>query len=253
MPTHRHPRSGRADPEESFNEFYLATWHRLVTFLYAMTGDLPVAYDLAQEAYARAWQGWHRVVSYPDPEAWLRMVASVLLIDHRPPAPTWTVEPPSMDSLVLLTALRQLPRGQRYAIVLHHLLGVPESEASDQSGAPVIVTRARLAAGRATLSELLGWDLVPQDRASPDPRFSTLYRETGKLRWPSAASLRHRGQQPRWRRRVAVTVAAAVVLLAGGAMVSLALGPERPPSPPTVTTPTVSARIGSPTSAPAAP
>jgi Sigma-70, region 4 len=141
--------------------------------------------------------------------------------------PDRVVEPPSVESLVLVTALRQLPADQRYAIVLHHLLGVPVSDVSEQSGVSMNAVKARLASGRRALSELLGWD--PLEEA--DPRFTALYRETGKLGFPSAASLRRRGQQPR-RRRVAVTVAAAVILLVGGALVSQARGPEPLPSPP---------------------
>lgn len=205
MPAQKIPAEGL---EESFNEFYLAAWQRVVTFGYAMVGDLREAYDIAREAFVTAWQRWHRVVHYADPEAWVRMVASVLLIDRwreaqtRPlgyhgRGPDGVVDPPSIESLVLVTALRQLPADQRYAIVLHHVLGVPVSEVSEQSGVRVNAARARLASGRRTLSELLGWDLPEEeDRATAHPRFTALYRDTGTLALPSAASLRRHGQQP---------------------------------------------------------
>ena len=57
-----------------FEEFYQATRHRLVTFLYAMSGDRADAQDAAQEAYVRAWQRWSSISAYDDPEAWLRTV-----------------------------------------------------------------------------------------------------------------------------------------------------------------------------------
>jgi predicted RNA polymerase sigma factor len=57
-----------------FEDFYESTRHRVVAFLYAIVGDRAEAQDVAQEAYARAWQRWNRVSSYGDPEAWVRVV-----------------------------------------------------------------------------------------------------------------------------------------------------------------------------------
>jgi len=59
----------------TFDEFYTATNRRLLHHMYAMTGDLADAQDLVQEAYARTWQRWSTVLSYADPEAWVRTVA----------------------------------------------------------------------------------------------------------------------------------------------------------------------------------
>src|SRR3954447_18109754 len=63
--------SGSAD----FDEFYVAAVHRVVLYVYAACGDRAEAQDIAQEAFARAWQHWARVSDYDDPEAWVRMVA----------------------------------------------------------------------------------------------------------------------------------------------------------------------------------
>lgn len=68
--------------QEAFDEFYSATRRRVVTFLYAVGGDLPDAHDVAQEAYARAWQRWRTVGGYADPEAWVRKVGYRLLINR---------------------------------------------------------------------------------------------------------------------------------------------------------------------------
>ncbi|RSM61724.1 hypothetical protein DMB66_24020 [Actinoplanes sp. ATCC 53533] len=57
-----------------FEEFYTGTRHRLITYLYAMTGDRAEAQDAAQEAYVRAWQRWSTVSGYDNPEAWVRTV-----------------------------------------------------------------------------------------------------------------------------------------------------------------------------------
>lgn len=65
-----------------FDEFYAATAQRLVRQLYALTGDLGDAQDIAQEAYARAWQRWARVSKYEAPEAWVRTVGLRLAVSR---------------------------------------------------------------------------------------------------------------------------------------------------------------------------
>lgn len=65
-----------------FDEFYAATSQRLVRQFYAMCGDLGEAQDIAQEAYARAWQRWSTVSAYDSPEAWIRTVGIRLAINR---------------------------------------------------------------------------------------------------------------------------------------------------------------------------
>lgn len=51
---------------------------RLVRYAYALTGNVSDAQDIAQEAFARAWQRWDSVRGYDCPEAWVRRVATNL-------------------------------------------------------------------------------------------------------------------------------------------------------------------------------
>jgi RNA polymerase sigma-70 factor (ECF subfamily) len=92
-------------PDElDFDEFYTASFRRIVSQIYAMTGNLAEAEDSVQEAYARAWQRWDDVRKYGDPEAWIRTVAYRLSVSAwrkavnrrtahrgRPPRPTCRV------------------------------------------------------------------------------------------------------------------------------------------------------------------
>ena len=153
--------------EESFDEFYRTSLHRVGTFLYAMCGDLAEAQDAAQEAYVRAWQRWSVISAYEDPEGWVRMVGLRLcrnrwrktrnrVAAYRRHGAESVVEPPGDDTVALVTALRRLPAGDRQAVVMHHLLDLPVADVAAQTGVPVNTVKTRLVRGRRTLAALLG-------------------------------------------------------------------------------------------------
>lgn len=155
-----------------FDAFYQGSRQRVVTALYALTGDLAEAQDVTQEAYARAWQRWRKVAAYDDPEAWVRMVARriaysgwrkarnrVAAYRRHGPAPPAT--PPSDDTIALVTALRALPLEQRETVVLHHIVGLPVEQVARQMGVPTGTVKTRLARGRKALSALLAIE-VPE-------------------------------------------------------------------------------------------
>ncbi len=157
------------DPD--FAEFYHGTWQRLVTFVFAVGGDLGEAQDIAQEAYARCWQRWGTVGGYEDPEAWVRTVAFRLhlnrwrkarnrLVAYRRHGAGRPVAAPSDDTVALVAALRRLDARQRQAIVLHHLLDLSVEEVARQTGATVSTVKARLVRGRRVLADVLGTDLT---------------------------------------------------------------------------------------------
>jgi RNA polymerase sigma-70 factor, ECF subfamily len=151
----------RADAD--FDQFYLGTRARLVGQMFALTGDLHEAEDLAQEAYARAAADWARIGAYEAPEAWVRRVACNLAHNRgrrlrrhaaalvklgRPPS----VPPLSVDELALVAALKTLPVRQREAVVLHHLAGLSVEEIAAQSGRPTGTVKSWLSRGRAALA-----------------------------------------------------------------------------------------------------
>jgi RNA polymerase sigma-70 factor (ECF subfamily) len=152
---------------DDFAEFYQGTWRRIVTFVYAMSGDLAEAEDLAQEAYARTWSRWSTVRGYADPESWVRTVAYRLFISrwrkmrnrlaaYRRHGPADPADPPSEDTVALVAALRELPDVQRHAIVLHHLLDLPVAEIARQTGTSENTVKARLVRGRRAIAKELG-------------------------------------------------------------------------------------------------
>jgi len=156
-----------------FEEFYQGSRHRVVTFLYALTSDRGEAQDVAQEAYARAWQNWSRVASYEDPEAWVRMVAYRLAMNvwrkatnrfraYRRHGTGPDVEPPGETTLVVRAALRDLPEHERLVVVMHYVLDLPVAEISRQTGLPANTVKTRLARGRRRLASLMNIDLAEE-------------------------------------------------------------------------------------------
>ncbi|RSM63969.1 SigE family RNA polymerase sigma factor [Actinoplanes sp. ATCC 53533] len=158
-----------------FEEFYTGTRHRLIMYLYAMTGDRAEAQDAAQEAYVRAWQRWSTVSSYDNPEAWVRTVGQRLCLNHWRKARNRIgaylrhgtgpdADPPSENTVALISALKQLSVAERQAVAMHHLMDLSVAEVAAQTGVPVNTIKTRLARGRRALAGLLDED-APEEYA----------------------------------------------------------------------------------------
>ena len=64
-----------------FEDFYQASYGRIMALLLAVLGDRQEAEDAAQEAFARALARWPRLSTYDLPEAWVRRVALRIAVD----------------------------------------------------------------------------------------------------------------------------------------------------------------------------
>ena len=156
------------DDSADFDAFYGATVRRVVLYLYAACGDRGDAQDIAQEAFARAWQHWPKVAGYEDPEAWVRTIAWRLMINRWRSLRRWiavrgrvasaaaeAVGAPSPDRVAVIAALQQLPRPQRQVIALFYLLDMPVEQIAATTGSPPGTVKVRLSRARAALSRLL--------------------------------------------------------------------------------------------------
>lgn len=150
--------SGRTD----YDEFFTAARPQLVGLAFALTGDIQVAHELAQEALVRAWINWRKIRSYDDPSAWARRVVRNFAANYgrhlrlAPMLPPMeNVSAPTTDRLAMIDALAQLPAPQREALVLHDGLGVPVAEVASELGVPEGTVRSWLSRGRAVLSPIL--------------------------------------------------------------------------------------------------
>jgi RNA polymerase sigma-70 factor, ECF subfamily len=148
-------RPHRADAGAAgFDDFYGATATRLVRYAYALTGNISDAQDIAQEAFARAWQRWDSVRGFDSPEAWVRRVATNLAASRfrrdrtaRAAAPYLTaadVPEISPDTVALVAALRTLPERQRVVVVLHYLADLPIGQIAAELRCPVGSVKAWL-------------------------------------------------------------------------------------------------------------
>ena len=168
----------RPSDEADFDAFYRATAPRVVRLVHASTGDLGLAQDCTQEAFARAWADWARVSGADDPLAWVRTVARRLAISdwrrgrtrreaHRRVAsreegPTGTAE-----HVDVVAALRTLPPDVREAVVLYYVGDLSVEAVAARTGARPGTVKARLHRGRSRLAPLLSLDADPST-ADPD-------------------------------------------------------------------------------------
>jgi RNA polymerase sigma-70 factor (ECF subfamily) len=151
-----------------FDAFYQASARRVVLYLYAICGDLSDAQDIAQEAYARAWQHWPKVSGFDNPEGWVRTVGWRLAANRWRGVKRWLAaqarlgptdpptDSPSPDRVAVVAALQQLPAAQRQAVALHYLLDMSVNEIAAGTGTPAGTIKARLSRARTALAGLLG-------------------------------------------------------------------------------------------------
>jgi RNA polymerase sigma-70 factor, ECF subfamily len=161
--------------EGDFEDFYAATFDRLVGQLFLVTGDLHDAEDVVQEALTRAAVRWPRLRDYDAPEAWVRRVAMNLASDgfrraRRRLAVAVRLQadagmrPTPPEEPALSDALRALPLTQRKVVVLHYLLDLPVDQVAAELAVPVGTVKSRLARARAALAARL----APETRELPD-------------------------------------------------------------------------------------
>ncbi len=140
---------GTADAE--FSDFMHGRWSGLVRLGSGLTGDLQLAEDLAQTAFARAYASWGRVRKADNPDAYLRRIvvnANRNRFRRLRVGEVLTGALPDIlsagdgadqrsDRAALVAALLQLPYGQRAAVVLRYCLDLSETETAAVLGCSV--------------------------------------------------------------------------------------------------------------------
>lgn len=122
--------------DRSFDDFFRAEQPRLIAMALALCPGREAAHDLAQEALVRTYLAWPKVSRLDRPGAWTRRVLLNLVVDsarrrhtelrlsdrlareHRT-SPDAYAHAESYASF--WSAVRDLPKRQRWAIVLHYV------------------------------------------------------------------------------------------------------------------------------------
>jgi len=147
-----------AEPATELERLYREHGARLWRALLAFTGDREVAGDAVAEAFAQAL-GRGAVLRSPLHWVWraaFRIARGELKARRRRPAPEpeRSYLPPEPDPDVK-QALARLPKGQRAAVVLHHVADYPVEEVARILGSTAPAVRMQLTRGRRRLRQLL--------------------------------------------------------------------------------------------------
>lgn len=146
----------------------------LIGLLTVMGGSSNDAEEVAQDAFVRLLEHWHKVRAYDDVEAWLRTVAVRLLISRRRRSSVARVglrrlaarTPGHVDAhdgqdIDVIAALAALPVSHRAVLLLHHVHDLPVDEVAALLRVPVGTVKSRLARGRAVLASRLSERSTP--------------------------------------------------------------------------------------------
>ncbi|WP_045740246.1 SigE family RNA polymerase sigma factor [Actinoplanes rectilineatus] len=149
-----------------FDAFYATSSRRVLAHVAMMVGGAAEAEDSVAEAYLRAWNRWHKISRYENPEAWVRQVAYRHAVStwrkavnrlqaHRRDTTDGHVAALGPDHVAIVAALRRIPAGQRRVVVLHHLVGLSVAEIHQETGIPSGTVSTWLARGRRALADHL--------------------------------------------------------------------------------------------------
>ena len=140
----------------------------LIGLLTVIGGSPSEAEETAQDAFVKLLVHWPTVREYEDVDAWLRLVATRLLISRHRRAKVArlglgrlaaraapTTSGPTPDDLDLRAALSTLPVASRAVLVLHHVHDLPVEEVAHLLRVPVGTVKSRLARARSAVAPLL--------------------------------------------------------------------------------------------------
>jgi RNA polymerase sigma-70 factor (sigma-E family) len=156
-----------ARDDDGFSDFVASRAPALLRTAWMLTGDAQLAEDLLQSALARAWPHWPRIGG-DRPEAYVRKV--MVRLHGTWWRRRWNGELPTADMpetivgdayaaaderAVLRSALLQLPKRQRLAVVLRYYDDLPEQEVAALMGCTVGTVKSQAAKGLARLRTAL--------------------------------------------------------------------------------------------------
>ena len=153
-----------AEETTSFDDFVAARGDALWRSAWLLTGDAQLAEDLVQTALAKSYGRWDRIGDAGGFEAYVRRALFTTYVSwwrrrwngERPTAdlPDTAAATPDLDLELrrdLLTALAELPRGQRAVVVLRYFEDRTERDTAEVLGCSVGTVKSQAARAMATL------------------------------------------------------------------------------------------------------
>lgn len=146
---------------DDFEDFLRAHERPILNYLWRMTGNEALAYDLTQEVFLRAWQRFNVIRGYQQPRSWLFRVATNLALTQLRRAsshesrledapetsggdPAWGLAESDLVRRILL----ELPPKRRAALVLREVYGFSSAEVGKTLGMTEVAVRMALYRGR---------------------------------------------------------------------------------------------------------
>lgn len=197
---------------EEFDAFYAQTRSRLLHQTYALTGDLGAAAAALRDAFAHAWQYWHRL-RVRDAEGWVRHEAGQLGTLRHYAHLRRRLDETGADT-DLIERLQSLPATSRRLVLLQTLGELTLAAAAREVA---MTDEAALDATDAALERLLGHT---QSLAELERRLDGLRTVSERVALPRADVLRRQGRRRQRRATVAVVVASAAVVVGAGVLVT---------------------------------
>lgn len=158
---------------ETFEAFYRREYRAIVSMAYALSGNVSVAEDIAQEAFIVAHRRWEEIREMELPGAWVRRVAANKAVsfgrrrqaEARALAKLGNRRQPVVELDVpdreFWMEVRRLPDRQAQAIVLHYLEDRPVDEIAEILDCAPSTARVHLHRGRRTLADRLALEVSP--------------------------------------------------------------------------------------------
>jgi len=146
-----------ADP--GFERFYETEAQSVFRAVYLLSRDRVLAEDATQEAFARALERWERLASQPWSGGWVTTTALNIarrgLRRRRPLGSVPRDNPEPEETIDLWTRVKELPRRQQEAVVLHYRMGFSVEEVARVMGCRDGTVRTHLARAREVLRAAL--------------------------------------------------------------------------------------------------
>lgn len=159
--------------EEDFDRWYEREHAQVLAVLTVLSGDVELAREATDEAFARALERWERVAAMTSPAAWVHTVGlnclrrtrrrarlEGALIRRRPPRSVTVDKEPDPE---LWEAVRRLAPRQRLAVVLRFVGDLSEPEIAEVMRISRGTVASTLADARALLRTVLADRREPRE------------------------------------------------------------------------------------------